>query len=150
MTSEGLFGIYKGYWATLGSFGPFSAFYFLFYEKARSLLSQMPGGGGDPASLPPSYTMAASSVAGSAASALTNPLDLAKLRLQTQRRLNPGEPVPEGYLQGLPQAIARVYHEGGLRALFRGTLARVAFHTPNVCISFTCFEECRKLVQKVL
>ena len=30
---EGLRGIYKGYWATLLSFGPFSALYFGLYEK---------------------------------------------------------------------------------------------------------------------
>lgn len=30
---EGLRGIYKGYGATLLSFGPYSALYFLFYEK---------------------------------------------------------------------------------------------------------------------
>jgi len=35
MRTEGLAGVYKGYWATLASFGPFSAFYFLFYEQAK-------------------------------------------------------------------------------------------------------------------
>ena len=32
MRTEGLKGVYKGYGATLLSFGPFSAFYFLAYE----------------------------------------------------------------------------------------------------------------------
>ena len=32
---EGLLGIYKGYSATLLSFGPFSAFYFMFYEQLK-------------------------------------------------------------------------------------------------------------------
>jgi len=35
MRNEGLRGIYKGYGATLLSFGPFSAFHFLFYETVR-------------------------------------------------------------------------------------------------------------------
>lgn len=30
---EGLMGIYRGYGATLFAYGPFSAFYFLFYEQ---------------------------------------------------------------------------------------------------------------------
>lgn len=30
---EGVRGVYRGYGATLFSFGPFSAFYFLFYEE---------------------------------------------------------------------------------------------------------------------
>ena len=33
LQTEGIRGIYKGYGATLLSFGPFSAFYFLFYEN---------------------------------------------------------------------------------------------------------------------
>ncbi|CAN0048163.1 unnamed protein product, partial [Choristocarpus tenellus] len=33
---EGLRGVYKGYGATLLSFGPFSALYFMFYEQAKS------------------------------------------------------------------------------------------------------------------
>ena len=32
---EGLAGIYKGYGATILSYGPFSAFYFLFYESLK-------------------------------------------------------------------------------------------------------------------
>jgi hypothetical protein len=32
--TEGVRGIYKGYGATLASFGPFSALYFMFYEQA--------------------------------------------------------------------------------------------------------------------
>lgn len=33
---EGVKGVYRGYGATLFSFGPFSAFYFLFYEKVTT------------------------------------------------------------------------------------------------------------------
>ncbi|CAM9534361.1 unnamed protein product, partial [Ectocarpus sp. 13 AM-2016] len=33
--TEGLRGIYKGYLATLASFGPFSSLYFMFYEQAK-------------------------------------------------------------------------------------------------------------------
>lgn len=35
---EGLRGIYKGYWATLLSYGPFSALYFLLFEEVSALL----------------------------------------------------------------------------------------------------------------
>ncbi|CAN0434764.1 unnamed protein product, partial [Scytosiphon promiscuus] len=34
LRTEGLRGIYKGYLATVASFGPFSALYFMFYEQA--------------------------------------------------------------------------------------------------------------------
>ena len=35
LSNEGIHGLYKGYWATLASFGPFSALYFVFYENVR-------------------------------------------------------------------------------------------------------------------
>jgi hypothetical protein len=38
--TEGLRGLYRAYGATVMSFGPFSAFYFLFYENLKGLLVQ--------------------------------------------------------------------------------------------------------------
>lgn len=38
MRTERVRGLYKGYAATLLSFGPFSALYFMFYEKVSSLI----------------------------------------------------------------------------------------------------------------
>jgi Mitochondrial carrier protein len=35
---EGIRGLYKAYGATVFSFGPFSALYFMFYEQLKSLL----------------------------------------------------------------------------------------------------------------
>ena len=37
-------GIYRGYMATLYSFGPFSAFYFGFYEQSKSAAVRLPSG----------------------------------------------------------------------------------------------------------
>lgn len=37
LASEGVRGLYKGYFATLGSFGPYSALYFAFYEQFKSM-----------------------------------------------------------------------------------------------------------------
>jgi len=33
--TEGITGLYRAYGATVASFGPFSALYFLFYEKLK-------------------------------------------------------------------------------------------------------------------
>ena len=35
---EGVWGIYKAYGATVFSFGPFSALYFLFYENLKGMI----------------------------------------------------------------------------------------------------------------
>jgi len=162
--SEGILGLYKGYYATLASFGPFSAFYFVFYEQAKVYAALMEDRMTKLSLLPPAAhpksrasnelstvsTMAASAAAGALASVLTCPVDLAKLRLQTQRRLAPGEAIPPGHLGGLGDAFRSVYAAGGVRALFRGAGARVAFHCPNVCITFTIYEECKRLAQKLI
>ena len=36
---EGVRGLYRAYGATVMSFGPFSALYFLFYEKLKELVT---------------------------------------------------------------------------------------------------------------
>lgn len=36
--NEGILGFYRGYGATLMSFGPFSALYFMFYEEGKRAL----------------------------------------------------------------------------------------------------------------
>jgi Mitochondrial carrier protein len=108
---EGWSGIYRGYAATLGSFGPFSALYFVFYEHLKTRVrhyllqhedasdhhhhsssssplnsSSSPSSLSSPSrALPFQYTVACSALAGATASWLTSPLDMAKLRLQVQR-----------------------------------------------------------------
>jgi hypothetical protein len=38
MKTEGAGGLYRAYGATVASFGPFSAFYFMFYEQFKGML----------------------------------------------------------------------------------------------------------------
>jgi hypothetical protein len=38
LKEEGLLGIYRGYFITMLSFGPFSALYFVFYEEFKSMI----------------------------------------------------------------------------------------------------------------
>ncbi|KAJ8561579.1 hypothetical protein ON010_g8102 [Phytophthora cinnamomi] len=76
--TERLGGLYKGYIATLLSFGPFSALYFMFYEKAKAFAQKRL----EVEELPAHYTLVSAAAAGATASFLTNPLDLIKLRLQ--------------------------------------------------------------------
>lgn len=80
LRSEGLPGIYKGYAATLASFGPFSALYFLFYERLKSahashLRSSAPrtrdamvaGASGGAEEVPVAYALLHGAAAGNAA-----------------------------------------------------------------------------------
>jgi hypothetical protein len=155
---EGVGGIYKGYGATLASFGPFSALYFMFYEQCKSrskeYVHRKNGGGNidatsDPGiiamkdgDLPLIHLVACSAGAGALASWLTSPLDMAKLRLQVQRgqASRGGQVVRYG---GMLDCLRSAYLDGGLRGLFRGAGARVLHFAPATTITMTCYEKCR-------
>jgi hypothetical protein len=211
MQREGLVGLYRGYGATIASFGPFSALYFVFYEwfkdaalqhtaagqaaqtqaarqrsvsskpaapppideaaaaarrtnATSSALTEHPSGSAASSAAPAAGTLPfiwqiiTASAAGSAASLVTNPLDLAKLRLQVQRGVAAaavgssesvaGPPLPQ-YRNSL-HAMATIAREEGARALFRGAGARMAFHAPSTAITMTLFEQCKGLFQQHL
>lgn len=152
LRSEGIAGLYRGYAATLASFGPFSALYFAFYENLKAdaeRATQTPHG----TLLPLPWQVACASGAGASAAVLTSPLDLVKLRLQVQRGA-PGStaPLPWGArYRGMLDALAEIVRrEGGVRALFRGVGARVAFHTPSTALYMTLFETCRDAFARAL
>ena len=163
--TEGLSGIYKGYAATLASFGPFSALYFMFYEKfkaeTRQYLfdphQQQPKSSIENMEIPFPWLVLCTASAGALASWLTSPLDMAKLRLQVQR----GEAYQKGAgtttssssmvaYRGVVDCLQTVYRQGGIRGLFRGAGARVCFYAPATSITMCCYETCRSFVAKLL
>ncbi|KAH9260234.1 hypothetical protein BASA81_001403 [Batrachochytrium salamandrivorans] len=87
--TNGLRGLYKGYFVTLCSFGPFSALYFSFYELVRSLAEKQYG----PENIPAHVFWLGAGGAGAAAAWITTPLDLVKLRMQL-------DPSSAFYMQG--------------------------------------------------
>jgi Mitochondrial carrier protein len=148
--TEGISGIYRGYAATLASFGPFSV-YFVFYEEskqqARQCLCQNESSL-DRRKLPFQWLVLCSAGSGALASWLMSPLDLAKLRLQVQR----------GKLQSLSQSttiycgvidcLQSAYDNAGLGGLFRGAGARVLHFAPATCITMTTYEMFRSFVSR--
>lgn len=76
----------QGYGATLLSFGPFSAVYFMLYEEFKRMARmQKP----EVEDIGTTKTLLAASAAASTAAWVTSPLDLAKLRLQVRRHNAP-------------------------------------------------------------
>jgi len=163
--TEGLSGIYKGYAATLASFGPFSALYFMFYERAKletrhSLFGaqQLNKSTLDKMEIPFPWLVLCSSSAGALASWLTSPLDMAKLRLQVQRgesyasKNNAASSSSSSVVayRGVVDCLRTVYQEKGVKGLFRGAGARVCFYAPATTITMCCYETCRSFVGKTL
>lgn len=149
---EGLGQLYKGYGATLVSFGPLSALFFMFDSQLKNLVLHMLNrrqeiGGPDvlvenrhsssrgTASLTPLATGGCALVAAASAAWLTVPLDKVKLRLQVQRARtgNTARATPFLY-RNMLHGLATVYREEGTRGLFRGSGARVLFHSANFAV----------------
>ena len=165
-------GIYKGYGATLGSFGPFSALYFVFYERCKLWAREYNNrqrrgidseGGGDTqivedGELPLLHLVACSASAGALASWLTSPLDMAKLRLQVQRGQADAASSANGHsttrqtvqYRNALHCLSVAYREGGIRGLFRGAGARVLHFAPATAVTMTSYEKCRSFYAQAL
>jgi len=131
---EGLLGLYRGYGATMLAYAPFSALFFTTFEMLKPHFAS---GGSDGGSFWASVQCSA--IAGAFASFTTNPLDLAKLRLQVERRQISSSSSSSS--SSFTSILKEVYLQSGIRGLYRGAVARVLFHTPNTCITMVCFEE---------
>ena len=143
--TEGIRGLYKGYGATLASFGPYSALYFVFYEKLKDW-SKI-----DESNSKSSFasTVLCSASAGAMASWVTSPLDRAKLLLQIQRGEGAMGSSTQVY-RNMIGCLFHIYHETGMRGLFRGAGARVLHFAPAMTITMTCYEECRSFYANLL
>ncbi|KAL4440759.1 hypothetical protein ABPG74_013740 [Tetrahymena malaccensis] len=146
--AEGILGLYKGYGATLASFGPYSALYFMFYEKFKKAVCIDPK---QPSFLE-SLTLAG--LAGSIASTLTNPLDVSKVRIQVQRaqksfQISSGHSYSnvskEGYFgyKNLVHGLYLLLKHEGIGSMFKGLSARLLMNTPQAAISMSLTETFR-------
>lgn len=80
-------------------------------------------------------------MAGGSASLATNPLDMAKLRMQVQRAgKKGGGNVEDFYYKHLVDGVYKIYRDEGFRALYNGSFARMLYHIPNLAISMSVLE----------
>jgi hypothetical protein len=129
-------------------FGPYSAMLFVFFEKFKILFCKNPE---KPELM---ENILASTLASTIAGFITNPLDLAKLRMQIQRadRASRGGNVAMtdtifGY-RNMFHGIYTIARKEGILALFRGSLIRVCFTAPNTTISLVAMEYFKQKIQE--
>ena len=156
LSTEGVRGLYRGYGATLLSFGPFSAIFFALNEQFKAAWMAHDGVLSVESLAHPTLAFATSgAAAGSIAAFATNPMDMAKLRLQVQRRASAlaatdaAGPSAFGY-RGLFHGMAEIVRHEGPAALFKGAFARVAFQAPTTTIAITSFETLRLQFARVV
>ncbi len=142
-------GFYKGYNATLLSFGPFSAIYFAFYEAFKPIAAQYFGKHNTKEHTETfGSNLIASAVAGAGSSWLTNPLDLAKLRLQIAR-MSDVELSAEAAglnMHSTRGMLTYVFRREGFRGLYKGAMARMLFHAPHTAVTVVAFDELKRLL----
>ncbi len=136
---EGIRGLYKGYFATIFSFGPYSSIFFLSNEKIKELILTSTATPNTTKEVSFSQSLLTSASAAAVASFLTTPLDLVKLRMQiNDKQLN------LGYFM---QMMKDIYTKEGVKGLFRGGGARVLYFTPSSALTLALFTEINKPVQ---
>jgi len=128
---EGIKGIYRGYGATMLSYGPFSALYFLFYEEMKKYCINS----NNIKDITFLQSLCCSAGAGALASYITNPLDLVKLRMQLERVSNSTYTSSSMF-----KSMKLIFKQEGIFGLYRGSVARVIFHMPNTALTMAMFE----------
>lgn len=137
--TEGVKGFFSGFGATAIRDAPYAGLYVLFYEHSKRRLSRMKHKVSIGADLGSSMTASTSAginfvsgvVAAGAATALTNPFDAIKTRLQLQ---------PKEY-RNMVQAARKLIADDGVKALFDGLAIRMGRKALSSALAWTLYEE---------
>jgi solute carrier family 25, member 38 len=146
--SEGLRGFFTGFGATAVRDAPYAGLYVVFYESSKSYLSRLfspsiptneqnpnhpeAASGSGPLTLHPATINATSGVlAAASATAITNPFDAVKTRLQL---------MPAKY-SNMITATRLMIREDGLRGFFDGLGLRMGRKAVSSALAWTVYEE---------
>ncbi|KAL4508498.1 hypothetical protein ABPG72_003802 [Tetrahymena utriculariae] len=131
--SEGFFALYKGFGATLISFGTSVAIYFASYEKLKEIYIK------DPKNIGFWQSFLLAAMGGCFSGFLCNPLFMAKLRLQVQQN----QPNSFGY-RNVFHGVAQIYMKEGFYSFFKGMVPKLIQNTPQKALSMSFTEFFRK------
>jgi hypothetical protein len=134
LKSDGARGLLRGYWASLATFGPFSAVYFAVLEELKGKVKQHKGYASD-AELTVPQLMAAGATASACGAFVSGPMDLIKTRIQVYRSSSGGK-----FYGGTLDALKRTLAEEGYRAFTKGLGARVMWLAPGSAITIAVYD----------
>lgn len=139
--NEGIKGFFFGFGATAIRDAPYAGLYVLFYEQSKRHLGQLQDANPLTASLESQHDMRSSTslsinflsgvLAAGFATAITNPFDAVKTRLQ----LMPGK------YGNMFTATRRMINEDGMRSLFDGLGLRMGRKAISSALAWTLYEE---------
>ncbi|KAK4197059.1 mitochondrial carrier domain-containing protein [Triangularia verruculosa] len=128
---EGARGFFSGFGATAIRDAPYAGLYILFYEQSKKHLSNLyltsSGSGSGAATI----NFASAIFSGVVCSAISNPFDAVKTRIQLQ---------PDGY-RNMIHATKRMVGEEGFRSLLDGLGLRMGRKAASSALAWTVYEE---------
>ncbi|XP_035234171.1 S-adenosylmethionine mitochondrial carrier protein-like isoform X2 [Stegodyphus dumicola] len=137
--SEGLQGMYRGYFSTIFREIPFSLIQFPIWEYLKNRWSNRQG-----FYVKPWQSSICGAVAGSIAAAITTPLDVAKTRIMLAQK---GTMASEGYI--IP-VLRDVWREKGFHGLFAGAVPRVLWISLGGAIFLGSYEKSKEVLIQCL
>ncbi|TQB69111.1 hypothetical protein MPDQ_002329 [Monascus purpureus] len=126
VSTEGIRGLFSGFGATAVRDAPYAGLYVLFYEQLKHHVALL---GGSMSSTSINFTSGA--LGAGFATAITNPFDAVKTRLQ----LMPGK------YGNMLRAVRLMVQEDGVRSLFGGLGLRMARKAMSTALAWTVYEE---------
>jgi solute carrier family 25 protein 38 len=141
-SKEGLRGFFAGYGATAIRDAPYAGLYVLFYEQSKKRLSTLflasntqglttTSGGRMALTHAASINFTSGILSGIICSAISNPFDAVKTRIQLQ---------PAHY-RNMVQACRRMVSEEGVRVLWDGLALRMSRKAVSSALAWTVYEE---------
>jgi solute carrier family 25 (mitochondrial S-adenosylmethionine transporter), member 26 len=128
-------GFYAGYGATLVRDVPFTMLELGIYENIKAIVRRVR----NRSTLTSQEELAAAAFTGGTVAFVTTPLDLIKTKLSMQSTSG-------GQYSGVIDALQSVYSEGGIKALFVGSTARVAWLLPFTTIYLGIYELSKRTI----
>lgn len=140
--TEGWRGFFRGYLPYLAVYGPGSAVWWAVYEASKRTLHKIIP---DPLYDKPDFTgakainfMVSGSVAGVVSCLITNPLDVARTRLQLLEYGNGRE--RRALKGGFGQLLKETYQKEGIAGLYKGVKPRLWVRAPGSAIALVGYE----------
>ena len=124
MSTEGLAGLYRGYFATISRDVPWNALSFMFFAQAKTFYAKLTS------KIPDTQAnLALGALSGMAAAIIMTPIDVVKTRLMTG-----------GASGGIIGVMTSILREEGAATLMKGVIPRVIFLAPLAALTLSLYE----------
>lgn len=147
--AEGIRGFFRGFWPYMIVFGPGSAVWWAGYECTKSswnLCGRFLGLDQENAIFRNLNHLFSGAVAGVASCVATNPLDVARTRIQLFEFANAHE--RETLSRGFFRLLKNIYVSEGIQGLYKGMKPRLYAKIPGFAVAFLGYEYLKNISQK--